>query len=322
MATMKSTRTMVAALLLLSLLRSPPRAQRRLRPHELPLQQQDLLRPQLHLYRSNVVALLGSLATNASSSAVGFATAALGRAPDQVWGLALCRGDVVDATSCAYSDTDFLASPDAAAATVQFGVNTEINITSDPGRYVALAADLIGALAGWAARNSTRRYAAGVMTSGEGFATTNRNLQEGAGGSGDAATVIAIVLGVLLVVLASAFTIYIWRKARAKQHAGEDENAGSLLFDLTTLRRATDNFAEENKLGHGGFGAVYMLKGTPLETADPSLDWQQAAALQESEVLKCIHLGLLCVQEDPADRPTMLDILVMLHGHEASFAAP
>lgn len=159
-------------------------------------------------YQSNVVTLLGSLASNASSSTVGFATETLGAAPDQVWGLALCRGDV-NATSCAsclslvpnitfgycrgvrdasiyydgcllrYSDTDFLADPDAAAAAaspVQFGVNKEVNITSNPGRYVGLAADLIGALAGWAANNSTRRYAAGVITSGDGFATTNRDL--------------------------------------------------------------------------------------------------------------------------------------------------
>ena len=33
----------------------------------------------------------------------------------------------------------------------------------------------------------------------------------------------------------------------------------SLLFDLSTLRVATVNFSEENKLGEGGFGAVYKV---------------------------------------------------------------
>ena len=42
----------------------------------------------------------------------------------------------------------------------------------------------------------------------------------------------------------------------------DEEDSGSLLFDLTTLRRATANFAEENKLGHGGFGAVYKVSRT------------------------------------------------------------
>ncbi|XP_038978808.1 cysteine-rich receptor-like protein kinase 6 [Phoenix dactylifera] len=31
----------------------------------------------------------------------------------------------------------------------------------------------------------------------------------------------------------------------------------SLLLDISTLRFATSNFSEENKLGEGGFGAVY-----------------------------------------------------------------
>lgn len=31
-----------------------------------------------------------------------------------------------------------------------------------------------------------------------------------------------------------------------------------------------------------------------------------------SEVLKCVHIGLLCVQDNAADRPTMIDIALML----------
>jgi hypothetical protein len=37
------------------------------------------------------------------------------------------------------------------------------------------------------------------------------------------------------------------------------ESIDSLLLDLSTLRAATDNFAESNKLGEGGFGAVYKV---------------------------------------------------------------
>ncbi|KAB8112388.1 hypothetical protein EE612_050673, partial [Oryza sativa] len=39
--------------------------------------------------------------------------------------------------------------------------------------------------------------------------------------------------------------------------ADKDVDSGSLLFDLAIIRKATANFAEHNKLGHGGFGAVY-----------------------------------------------------------------
>lgn len=33
----------------------------------------------------------------------------------------------------------------------------------------------------------------------------------------------------------------------------------SLQFDFGTIRVATDNFSEANKLGEGGFGAVYKV---------------------------------------------------------------
>ncbi|XP_039781079.1 putative receptor-like protein kinase At4g00960 [Panicum virgatum] len=312
-------------------------------------------------YHSNVVALLGSLSADASNSTVGFATGAAGRGPDQVWGLALCRGDV-NGTSCAsclalalapgvaldncrgvrdvsvyydrcllrYSSEDFLASPDDPGTPMQYSPNRDVNITGDPaGRFVGPAADLVGALSGWAARNSTARYAAGVMSSAQGFTTTDfavvRNIYglvqctpdhspeaclgclgrlrdqmpalfngtsgaqvnlvwcnlryevfpfydsspvarlvappaPPAGGAssrndGHAASAAAIILGVVLV---SALTVFLRRKAQHVFAVDEDdEDSGSLLFDLTTLRRATANFAEENKLGHGGFGAVY-----------------------------------------------------------------
>ncbi|KAK6264895.1 hypothetical protein SCA6_020329 [Theobroma cacao] len=32
----------------------------------------------------------------------------------------------------------------------------------------------------------------------------------------------------------------------------------------------------------------------------------------DAEVLKCIHIGLLCVQEELADRPRMTPVIVML----------
>jgi hypothetical protein len=35
--------------------------------------------------------------------------------------------------------------------------------------------------------------------------------------------------------------------------------AESLQFDFGTIRAATDNFSEENKLGQGGFGSVYKV---------------------------------------------------------------
>ncbi|XP_072951582.1 cysteine-rich receptor-like protein kinase 6 isoform X2 [Typha angustifolia] len=63
----------------------------------------------------------------------------------------------------------------------------------------------------------------------------------------------------------SLICICFWRKRRSSRnialpygtHGEEIENVESLLLDLSTLRAATDDFAEVNKLGEGGFGAVY-----------------------------------------------------------------
>ena len=41
-----------------------------------------------------------------------------------------------------------------------------------------------------------------------------------------------------------------------------------------------------------------------------------------NEVLRCIHIGLLCVQEDPADRPTMSSVVVMLTSNSMTLAEP
>ncbi|XP_042463285.1 cysteine-rich receptor-like protein kinase 10 [Zingiber officinale] len=40
------------------------------------------------------------------------------------------------------------------------------------------------------------------------------------------------------------------------------------------------------------------------------------------EALRCMHIGLLCVQEDPVQRPTMANIVIMLNTHSVSLPAP
>lgn len=40
------------------------------------------------------------------------------------------------------------------------------------------------------------------------------------------------------------------------------------------------------------------------------------------EVLKCINVGLLCVQEDATDRPTMESVISMLDGDSSSLPKP
>ncbi|KAH6793866.1 hypothetical protein C2S52_004343 [Perilla frutescens var. hirtella] len=57
-------------------------------------------------------------------------------------------------------------------------------------------------------------------------------------------------------------------------------------------------------------------RGTVEEIIDPLL--QQNSRSSFSEMLKCIHIGLLCVEENGANRPTMTSVLHMLNASSTS----
>uniref|UniRef100_A0A453T8N1 Protein kinase domain-containing protein n=1 Tax=Aegilops tauschii subsp. strangulata TaxID=200361 RepID=A0A453T8N1_AEGTS len=95
-------------------------------------------------------------------------------------------------------------------------------------------------------------------------------------GEGRKYSVPGMVLIIGLAALAAANLIaifFIWRRRqrsavqvkqpypnRYSREAEDNESVDSMLMDVSTLRAATGDFAENNKLGEGGFGAVY--KGT------------------------------------------------------------
>ncbi|KAM7490247.1 hypothetical protein LguiA_033168 [Lonicera macranthoides] len=58
--------------------------------------------------------------------------------------------------------------------------------------------------------------------------------------------------------------------------------------------------------------------GTPLELMDPTL----ADSHVRNEVMRCIQMGLLCVQEDVDSRPSMAAIVLMLSSYNVSFPLP
>ena len=62
---------------------------------------------------------------------------------------------------------------------------------------------------------------------------------------------------------------------------------------------------------------ILWIKGTPLELIDECL----ANSSNVSEVLRCIHVALLCVQQRPEDRPNMPTIVQIL-GNENPLPQP
>ncbi|CAL5345899.1 unnamed protein product [Camellia sinensis] len=84
-------------------------------------------------------------------------------------------------------------------------------------------------------------------------------------------------------------------------------NFGVLLLEIISGRKNNSYYQENcmNLIGH-----VWHLwrKGKSLDIVDPLL----GNSYPTHEILRCIHVGLLCVQEFATDRPTMSDVAFML----------
>ncbi|KAL7213353.1 hypothetical protein ACSBR2_015967 [Camellia fascicularis] len=58
--------------------------------------------------------------------------------------------------------------------------------------------------------------------------------------------------------------------------------------------------------------------GTPLKLMDPNLEESYSG----DEVTRCIHIGLLCVQENINARPSMATIVLMLSSYSFTLSVP
>lgn len=60
-------------------------------------------------------------------------------------------------------------------------------------------------------------------------------------------------------------------------------------------------------------------EGRAEDVVDPFL---RSGSGSTNEMLRCIHIGLLCVQEDAADRPTMASVVLMLSSFSITLVLP
>ncbi|XP_045787326.1 putative receptor-like protein kinase At4g00960 [Trifolium pratense] len=63
---------------------------------------------------------------------------------------------------------------------------------------------------------------------------------------------------------------------------------------------------------------IKWAEQTPLELLDPNME----GSYSQEEVIKYIHIGLLCVQENPDDRPTMATIAFYLNSPSINLPSP
>ncbi|KAM1384770.1 hypothetical protein EV1_036536 [Malus domestica] len=127
--------------------------------------------------------------------------------------------------------------------------------------------------------------------------TNTTNTSQGSKSS-KSRTVIIIVVPILASLVLVMFMCICLRVRKAKkkfqsnlipgEDADEIESAESLQFSFDTIRIATDDFSEANKLGQGGFGSVYkgrLLNGEEIAVKRLSVNSGQGDLEFKNEVL-------------------------------------
>ncbi|KAI4346181.1 hypothetical protein L6164_013253 [Bauhinia variegata] len=123
----------------------------------------------------------------------------------------------------------------------------------------------------------------------------------------------AVIAGALL--MSCAGIIYLARKRRKAQ----TKTTADAVHDLVTFYGSGDvNELSKEENGHGITAWDLWKDGLGLDMLDPSMN----GSFISEQVLRCIHVALLCTQERPVDRPSMSDVLSMLTNESAVLPLP
>ncbi|KAK7312924.1 hypothetical protein VNO77_37179 [Canavalia gladiata] len=92
---------------------------------------------------------------------------------------------------------------------------------------------------------------------------------------------------------------------------------GILILEIICGKRNKAYYHTDNTLNLVGLAWTMWKEDRALELIDSNMGDSYIV----SEVLRCMHVGLLCVQQHPDDRPTM-DFVILMLGSEIELAEP
>ncbi|KAL9317349.1 hypothetical protein ACSQ67_013866 [Phaseolus vulgaris] len=92
---------------------------------------------------------------------------------------------------------------------------------------------------------------------------------------------------------------------------------GVLILEIVSGQKNSGINNGENMEDLLSFAWRSWKEGKAINVVDPSLNNNS-----RNEMLRCIHIGLLCVQENLVDRPTMANIVLMLNSYSLSLPIP
>ncbi|XP_061345236.1 cysteine-rich receptor-like protein kinase 10, partial [Gastrolobium bilobum] len=93
---------------------------------------------------------------------------------------------------------------------------------------------------------------------------------------------------------------------------------GVLVLEIVSSKKNTDFCQTKHADDLLSYAWKNWTEQTPLELLDPTL----RGSYSRNEVIRCIHIGLLCIQENPSDRPSMATISLMLNSYSVTLSLP
>ncbi|XP_057463249.1 cysteine-rich receptor-like protein kinase 25 [Actinidia eriantha] len=93
---------------------------------------------------------------------------------------------------------------------------------------------------------------------------------------------------------------------------------GVLVLEIVSGRKISSFYQADIAENLLSYAWKLWREGTALELMDPTLE----GSYLSNEVKRCIHIGLLCVQQDPNLRPSMTTVVVMLSSYSVTLPIP
>ncbi|KAL2524360.1 Cysteine-rich receptor-like protein kinase 10 [Abeliophyllum distichum] len=93
---------------------------------------------------------------------------------------------------------------------------------------------------------------------------------------------------------------------------------GVLILEIISGRKNSNFYQSDGAEDLISYAWKLWRDNMPLELMDPVMQ----NSYVRNEVIRCIQLGLLCVQEDVDERPNMASVLLTLNSYSATLAVP
>ncbi|THG23990.1 cysteine-rich receptor-like protein kinase 10 [Camellia sinensis] len=93
---------------------------------------------------------------------------------------------------------------------------------------------------------------------------------------------------------------------------------GVLVLEIISGKKNNTFYKSGNAEDLLSYAWKLWMEERPLDLMDSTLE----GSYSRSELIRCIHIGLLCVQEDPKSRPSVATVILMLNRYSITLSDP